>query len=496
MTASLVPPVRITNLHSRDINRAGHYVLYWMIAQRRLGSNFALQRAADWARELHLPLVVLEPLNCDYRWACDRHHAFIIQGMQDHAQAAQHLPLTYLPYIEPSPRAGDGLLATLAAEAAVVVTDDYPCFFHPALLRVAARRTPCRFEAVDSNGLFPMRAAPKAFARAFDFRRFLQRELPPHLPELPEIAPFEGLSASRWEPRPSLLNRWPLADLQRPLAEILAPLPINHQVAPSRELGGSRAAQQRLDEFIAQYLRRYGEERSEPSLDVASRLSAYLHYGHLSAHEILRKVAAQESWNPSQVAATCSGSSEGWWRTSPSAESFLDELVTWRELGFNFCSQRRDYARYESLPDWAQATLEEHSRDPRVPCYDEDTLDQARTHDEVWNAAQRQLVREGRIHNYLRMLWGKKILEWSSSPREALRIMIELNNRYAIDGRDPNSYSGIFWVLGRYDRAWGPERPIFGMIRYMSSDNTRRKFDLKPYLARYSTQAAAPRLFE
>jgi len=496
MSQSQVPTVRIQTLNQRDIDRSGEYVLYWMIAQRRLGSNFALQRAADWARQLHLPLVVLEPLNCDYRWASDRHHAFVIQGMQDHAKLAASLPLTYLPYVEPAAKAGDGFLATLASKSAVVVTDDYPCFFHPALLRSASRHIACRFEAVDSNGLFPMREAPKVFARAFDFRRFLQRELPPHLPELPELSPFDGLRFSRWAPSESLLRRWPLWDPQSQLAELLSSLPIDHQVSPARECGGFQAAQARLDEFLSHGLSRYGEERSEPALDVASRLSAYLHYGHLSTHEVLRKVAEREGWNPSMVASTCNGSSEGWWRTSPSAESFLDELVTWRELGFNFCSLRRDYARYESLPDWAQATLEEHSQDLRDPCYDEATLDQALTHDELWNAAQRQLVREGRIHNYLRMLWGKKILEWSETPREALRIMLEFNNRYAIDGRDPNSYSGIFWVLGRYDRAWGPERPIFGTIRYMSSDNTRRKFDVKPYLARYASKAPAPRLFD
>ena len=173
-------------------------------------------------------------------------------------------------------------------------------------------------------------------------------------------------------------------------------------------------------------------------------------------------------------------------------ESFLDELITWREIGFNMCALRpSDYDQFESLPDWAQQTLGEHADDPREFVYSLEAFEQARTHDPIWNAAQRQLVREGRIHNYLRMLWGKKILHWTASPQEALAVMIELNNKYAIDGRDPNSYSGIFWVLGRYDRAWGPEREVFGKIRYMTSQSTQSKLKMKHYLAEYGVEGQA-----
>ncbi len=160
------------------------------------------------------------------------------------------------------------------------------------------------------------------------------------------------------------------------------------------------------------------------------------------------------------------------------------------------CQKRDDYDQYESLPDWAQATLAKHAGDPRKFVYSLAELAAARTHDPLWNAAQRQLLADGRMHNYLRMLWGKKILEWSPSPRAALSQMIELNDKYALDGRDPNSYSGIFWTLGRYDRPWGPERPIFGTVRYMSSDNTARKLDVKGYLARHgASDTQEPLLF-
>jgi deoxyribodipyrimidine photo-lyase len=174
---------------------------------------------------------------------------------------------------------------------------------------------------------------------------------------------------------------------------------------------------------------------------------------------------------------------------SEGAESFLDELVTWRELGFNLNARGEDYDRYESLPEWARRTLEAHQADARPELYLREELDAASTHDVVWNAAQRELRRDGRIHGYLRMLWGKKILEWTPSARDALEVMIHLNDRYATDGRDPNSYNGIFWVLGRYDRPW-PERPVFGRVRSMSSQSTRRKVRMNRYLETFGDVGA------
>jgi deoxyribodipyrimidine photo-lyase len=197
----------------------------------------------------------------------------------------------------------------------------------------------------------------------------------------------------------------------------------------------------------------------------------------------------RERWSPEDIEPPANGRRAGWWGVRSSAEAFLDQLVTWRELGFNVCAKNPSHDRWESLPKWAQQTLGEHAGDRREHIYSFEQFDRAETHDPLWNAAQRQLKHEGTIHNYLRMLWGKKILEWTQEPREALAVMIELNNRYALDGRDPNSYSGIFWVLGRHDRAWGPERPIFGKVRYMSSDNTARKFRVAGYLEKYGGES-------
>ena len=237
--------------------------------------------------------------------------------------------------------------------------------------------------------------------------------------------------------------------------------------------------------FLNEHLESYAHFRNEPEKEVTSRLSPYLHFGHISSHQVFHEIAHKEQWSPQRLIAEGRGQRRGWWGMGESAESFIDQLVTWRELGFNACYWCEDYDRYESLPPWAIQTLDEHEADEREYLYSLEQLEKAKTHDLLWNASQMQLVQEGHIHNYLRMLWGKKILEWSRSPRQALENMIELNNKYALDGRDPNSYSGILWVLGKYDRAWGPERKIFGKVRYMSSQNTARKVRVKDYIKRY-----------
>ena len=347
-----------------------------------------------------------------------------------------------------------------------------------------------RTEAIDGNGLLPMRAPGKVFVRAYDFRRWLRRELPAHLGDRPSADPLRRLPDLPAAALPkAIARRWPAADdaLLEGTSAALAALPIDHQVAPSEVLpGGSKVAVRRLEQFIEGALPRYEDDRNHPDTGAASGLSPYLHFGHIGTHQILAELARHEQFDPDG-----DGEGDAIWTATPPTLAFLDELVTWRELGLNFCHERPDdYDRLESLPNWAQKTIEEHRRDRRPEIYSLDELANARTDDEIWNAAQRELRDEGRMHNYLRMLWGKKIYQWTPSPDDALQVLIELNNRFAIDGRDPNSYSGIFWVLGRYDRAWGPERPVFGKLRYMTSDSTRRKLRLREYLARYGPDRA------
>ncbi len=481
-----VPEIRIRR--RGDLRPDGRFVLYWMTAARRTRSNFGLQRALELAESMDRPLVVLEALRSGYRWASDRLHAFVLQGMRDNAEDFADSGVLYRPYVEPEHGAGKGLLAALAADACAVVTDDFPCFFLPRMLRAAGPAIPGRLELVDSNGLLPLRAADKSFPSAYAFRRFLHKNLQPHLHQPPRVDPLSRAAIPSAEALdPAIDARWPApsAELLAAAPDALAALPIDHRVAPAPIDGGPHAAERALGTFISERLARYGE-RNQPQVEASSGLSPYLHFGHVSSHQVLDVLARREDWSVDALPDSGNGARAGWWQMSAESESFLDQLVTWRELGFVMCSQREDYDRYESLPEWARDTLESHANDPREHVYELEALEQADTHDELWNAAQNQLVAEGRMHNYLRMLWGKKILEWSPGPREALDVMIELNNKYALDGRDPNSYSGIFWCLGRYDRAWGPERPIFGKVRYMSSQNTARKLRVRDYVQRWN----------
>jgi deoxyribodipyrimidine photo-lyase len=432
--------------------------------------------------------VVLEAVRLDYPYASDRLHAFLLQGMADNARRLAGRA-TYHPYVERAAGEGRGLLEALAARACAVVADDFPTFFLPRMLEAAAdglRASGVRLEAVDASCVVPFRLAGRDFPTAHAYRRFLQRNLLPWIDRLPAEDPLGDLPPP--VPLPAaIVRRWPatpIAELDAP-ARLLAALPIDHSVPPAAVRGGSAAGEARLARWLAEGLPRYAEERNVPDAEGAtSGLSPYLHFGHLGAFEVLAAVLRHEGWTPPGH-GRADGARSGWWGLSEPAEGFLDQLVTWRELGHVTCASRPDHREYGSLPGWARATLERHARDPRPVVYRREAIAAAGTADPLWNAAQRQLLDEGSIHNYLRMLWGKKVLEWSRTPEEALATLLDLNDRWALDGRDPNSCSGIFWCLGRYDRPWGPERPIFGTVRYMSSTNTARKVGVRRYLERH-----------
>lgn len=483
-----VPRCRIQPLNAAPVHKEGGYVLYWMTAARRLRWNFGLQRAVECSKEWNRPLLILEALRCDYPWANARLHRFILEGMRENALGLQGTPVFYYPFIEWNPGQGKGLLEAVSKRACAVVADWFPAFFIPNMIRAAASKIGVRLEAVDGNGLLPLEAAGGTFQTAHAFRRFLQKNLRPYLFEFPEpdpigsgaLPPFQGTMTE-------VASKWPSA-----LEHLLSDddtwwdgIPLDRSVSPGWCRGGEGEARRRLDTFVRSRLPRYAEGRPHPDEDAESGLSPYLHFGHLSAHEVFSRIADEEEWTIERLASASTGSRTGWWGMSENAEAFLDQLVTWRELGFNMCHHRDDYDRYGSLPDWARQTLAAHAPDPRPFLYEPEAFETAATHDPIWNAAQTQLATEGRMHNYLRMLWGKKILHWTRSPEEALAVMLELNNKYALDGRDPNSYTGIFWILGRYDRPWGPERPVFGKVRYMSSKNTARKLRMSDYLERY-----------
>jgi len=475
-----VPQTRIRKANAMPVVPSAEYVLYWMVANRRRRFNFALQHAVNWAAELRKPLLVVEGLNCDYPWASDRIHAFVVGGMQSNAKAFRGTAASYIPLVQLAPR--DVGIHELTADASIVVTDDYPAFVIPKWTETMASRSNVLVECVDGSGLLPFRETSRTFQTAHSFRRFLQTRLPTELEQAPLADSLDGIDLPKLPKR--IRAGLPSVDLQRRVA-------VDHSVGEIRGLeGGEAAAQRRLLEFLDTSLMTYAEGHNKVEAGSSSGLSPYLHFGHLSVHDVFGELTRRERWHSGRLGAKSNGSRVGWWGMRADTEAFLDQIVTWRELGFNRCATDPVFDQFSSLPDWALRTLEKHKSDPRKHSYSLDDFEGAATHDPLWNAAQRELLTTGTIHNYLRMLWGKKILEWSAAPEDALGVMIQLNNKFALDGRDPNSYSGIFWILGRYDRPWGPERPIFGTVRYMSSENTARKLNVRSYLNRFGNRSA------
>ncbi len=494
LQAPHTPDIRVCACNDLDILSDRSFVLYWMIAQRRPHYNFALQYAAEQAKALDLPLLIFEPLRTGYPWASDRLHRFIMDGMRDNAHHFKDSAALYYPYLERTEDAGKGLLKALAKHAALVVTDDFPSFFIPSMIQAAAEKIDARLVQVDSNGLLPLRAAPKVYTTAYSFRRGLHKLLPDHLAEgFPMADPLEEINLKPWpkdttQTIKNIQQKWnpaPSDMLNNRDKATLADLPIDHEVTIAPVEGGHVAATTRMHLFLDEKLSAYPDDRNKPSEDGASSLSPYLHFGHISSHEVFAQLCKNESWSPDKIAQKPTGKREGWWNMSAGAEAFLDELITWREIGYNIAHKEpTKYSSFEALPDFAKKTLREHADDKRPYIYTLEEFEEAQTHDKIWNAAQNQLVQTGQMHNYMRMLWGKKILEWTESPEQAAEVMIELNNKYALDGRNPNSYSGIFWCLGRYDRGWA-ERDVFGKIRYMTSKSTASKYDLSSYLRKY-----------
>lgn len=476
----LIHPLRLT-YSDAPIRPSRSYVLYWMVAARRTNWSHGLQHAVSQSRALGKPLLVFEPLRVGSQWSSERVHRFVLKGMRDNANRLRAAGVTYFPYVEPEPGHGRGLLEALAANAALVVTDSFPTHFLPTMREAAIRRLDVRVEVVDGNGVIPLAAPGRDFTVAHSFRRWIQKNVgtlwDPPVPD--PLTP--GLAGAQIPP--AIRSRWPACGGGSPTGNERLPECLSGTPRAVQASGGSRAATRAWRQFRDRALPRYGQDRSHPDDAVQSNLSAWLHFGHISVFETLDDLLA--TWEPSNL-PKATGKREGWWGLPPSSEAFLDQILTWRELGYVQAFRDHDsFCSFEGLPSWARTTLRDHRGDPRPYDYSLEQLRDAQTHDPLWNAAQRELVETGRIHNALRMLWGKNVLAWTPSPEHAFQILEELNNTYALDGRDPNSYSGIGWVFGRFDRAWGPERPIYGKVRYMTSASSRRKWRLDAYLERF-----------
>ena len=439
-------------------------MLYWMqgIAMRVKG-NFAFNFAAQQADRLGLPLLVYQGLRHDYPWASDRIHTFVLESVADLQREFGRRGIQYAFYLEggrPDARTpgASSPLVQLAERAAVVVTEYSPTFIHPRQTRRLREKVETPVVAVDTAGVVPVAAIPTPHLTARGFRTEIQRHFPDH---------FRPVGTA--EPRIRRTIDLPFEPcVVRDIPALVAGCDIDHAVAPSPTIrGGTTAARARLQHFLRTGLPRYAEERGDPNVDATSRLSAHLHFGTIGIQEVL--FAAREAGPAAQYA------------------KFEDEAVTWRELAWNYCHHEPKHRTIAGIPPWARAELERHEGDPRT-LYALGSLEEGRTEDELWNAAQRHLVRDGELHNYVRMLWGKCVLPWTRNAAEALKVLEHLNHKYALDGRDPGSYGGIFWTFGKFDRPFY-RRPVFGTVRYMSTRAAKEKFDVSAYIARSSQES-------
>lgn len=502
---------RVRHLNAAPVRPRARYVLYWMQMFRRLDHNHALDYAIAVAKHLKKPLVIYEALKLNYPWASARIHSFALDGMQSNARRARELGLNYWPFVETPDEPGRGLVKKLAADAAMIVTDDYPAFIVPAHNRAIATLD-LAVHAVDANGVVPLSLLGKPVAAAAHLRPRMHKLFAESWENRSKTEPeFDGLVkekvAAPFEPWDSTVN----------VLRFVANLSVDQSVAPVLDvIGGTIHGRERLREFVRSKLPRYAEERSQPDhpdRNSSSGLSAHLHFGHLGIEEVIAATLnANGPWDAELINPKTRNKDDFFCRDA-NVNSYLDEAIVWRDIGHHWSAERgmrsaelktkswqtgetpsfnfetMDFSPLSRgtletvLPPWAWATLSKHAGDRREFVYSLEQFESADTHDELWNAAQLELVKTGRIHNYLRMLWGKKVLEWSASPEEAYRVLEHLNNKYALDGRDPNSYSGILWCFGLFDRPWPPEREVFGNIRFMSSANTAKKFKLAGYFA-------------
>jgi len=430
----------------------GRAVVYWMQRAQRAVDNPALDAAVRLANAMKLPLVVFFGLR-GYPAANLRHYAFMLQGLRETARRLERRNIAFVL------RKGEQAdLARFCKEigAAAVIGDENPLREPQRWRAEYAERLEAPFLLIDADVIVPSALLLKEQYSARIIRPRLKMQLPAFLHPLTNPACEQRFAA------PEGMAREDVED-----ARLLDDMGLDASVAPSeRFLGGSGEAQRRLSEFVLYRCSLYPERHGAPELEGTSELSPYLHFGQIS---------------PVTVALAVMQSSAD----EKAKEDYLDQLITWRELAINFVTFNARYDSIESAPDWARATLDKHARDEREFVYEREAFEHAHTHDELWNAAQRQMVECGWMHNYMRMYWAKKILEWSPSAESAWRTAVYLNDKYQLDGRDPNGYAGVAWAIGgKFDRPWA-ERAVYGTIRYMTASGCERKFDVKSYVRRW-----------
>ena len=423
-------------------------VVYWMSRDQRVNDNWALLFAREIAEERKVPLVVVFCLVPEFLQAGLRQYAFMLRGLHE---LEESLHEHGIPFCLLTGSPAELIPAFLEKrEAGLLVGDFDPLRIKRNWKRAVAKSIAIPFHEVDAHNIVPCWvASPKLEYGAYTLRPKLHRALPEFLEPFPKLRglPKTRIPANDW----SNAFKTVKADASVPEVAWIEP--------------GERAALKALKHFIQKRLSSYAEARNDPSQDGQSNLSPYLHFGQLSAQRVALEVQKSDA-------------------DSASKEALLEELICRRELSDNFCFYNPRYDSFEGFPAWAQRTLNKHRKDRREHSFSLRELEEGRTHDDLWNAAQLEMARRGKMHGYMRMYWGKKILEWTASPERALEIAIYLNDKYELDGRDPNGYAGIAWCIGGvHDRPWG-ERPIFGQIRYMSYNGCKSKFDVRAYVRR------------
>ena len=451
---SLVAPERIRLLNDASI-RPGKYVLYWMQASHRTEENPALTYAVERANAASLPLVVYFGIYPGYPGSNLRHFTFLLEGLSGVSRSLEEIGARFI-LLNENPLEG---ILDLAGHAAVLVMDRGYARLSRSWCREAARRCRCPAIQVEANAVVPVEtASTKEEYSAATFRKriaplwkgFLTTT---RLPELRKPFLYPGI--------PTLAGQ--------AMGSLVSGIDTDHSVPPSPVFrGGTVVAEHWFERFIADHLEDFGEERNDPGRPGGSGMSPYLHYGQVSPVHLARMAIGHGGMG---------------------VPAFLEELIVRRELAINFVHYNEQYDSYGCLPAWAQRTLREHQGDPHLHTYSRSELEQGKTHDPYWNAAQAEMVATGKMQGYMRMYWGKKILEWSASPEEAYRTALSLNNRYELDGRGPNAFAGVAWCFGKHDRPWG-ERPVFGKVRYMNEKGLLRKFDMQAYVSRIHSRGS------
>ncbi len=432
-------------------------VVYWMQRDQRVVDNWALLYAQERALERASPLYVVFNLVPTFAGASWRQYDFMLRGLEEAAQVLSELRISFtILHGDPTETVPEFFASVGAGE---LVTDFNPLRFVGEWKKSIAEKLSVRMTEVDAHNIIPCWiASDKEEFAAYTFRPKVHKKLREYLTDIPEVVPhpYEGEAAS--EPDFGQLRQTVLADRSVTPVVWLTP--------------GSLAAKEQVRFFILNKLSAYGFDRNDPTKDGQSNLSPYLHFGHLSAQWLARQVSQSYDTN------------------KESREAFLEELIVRRELGDNYCYYNPLYDQVTGAHAWAQKTIAEHAGDVREYVYDKEIFESGKTHDELWNAMQQQLIQEGKLHGWCRMYWAKKILEWTPDAQTAIDTALYLNDKYSLDGNDPNGFTGVMWsICGVHDRAWN-ERPIFGKVRYMNYAGARRKFEVNAYIDKYSKDAA------